>query len=106
MLSGATTLGQSGPESDGNEGVLCVTQGSSITEASPTDCFVSYLGQSLEGILSLCRDAIGIFYNWAARVGAVLSLCRNVVGIFYFTSRLGYKSTIGEEYFLVASDIL
>ena len=29
-LSGATTLGQSGPGSDGNEGVLCIPQSSSI----------------------------------------------------------------------------
>ena len=40
-LSGATTLGQSGPGSDGNEGVACITQSSSIAEASPLDCFVS-----------------------------------------------------------------
>ena len=46
-FSGATTPGQSGPGSDGNEGVLHITQSSSITEASPSDCFVSYLRHSL-----------------------------------------------------------
>ena len=48
-LSGATTLAQSGPGSDGNEEVLHIPQSSSITEASPSDCLVSYSGHSLEG---------------------------------------------------------
>ena len=39
ILSGATTPEQSGPGSDGN-------QSSKITEASPSDCLVSYLGHS------------------------------------------------------------
>ena len=43
-LSGATTQGQSGPESDGNKGLLHITQSSIITGASPSDCLVSYLG--------------------------------------------------------------
>ena len=46
-LSGATTLGQSGPWSDGNEWVLCIPQNSSITEASPSDYLVSYPGYRL-----------------------------------------------------------
>ena len=37
-LSGATTPGQSGPGSDGNEGVLCILQSSSIIGTSPSDC--------------------------------------------------------------------
>ena len=41
-LSNATTLGQSGPGSNGNERVICIPQSSSITGASPSDCFVSY----------------------------------------------------------------
>ena len=47
-LSGATTPAHSGPESDGNEGVLYIPQSSSITEASLSDCLVSYPGYSLE----------------------------------------------------------
>ena len=39
--SGATTLGHSGPESNGIKGVLRITQSSSITKASPSDCLVS-----------------------------------------------------------------
>ena len=46
-LSGATTLGQSGPGSDGNERVLRISQSYSITGTSPSDCLVSYPGRSL-----------------------------------------------------------
>ena len=48
-LSCATTPGQSGPRSIGNEEILCIPQSSSITEASPSDCLVSYQGHSVEG---------------------------------------------------------
>ena len=41
-LSGATTLTQSGPGSNGNEGVLHIPQRSWITGASPSNCLVSY----------------------------------------------------------------
>ena len=44
-LSDATTLGHSGPGSDGNEGVLQIPQICSITEASTI--IVSYPGHSL-----------------------------------------------------------
>ena len=46
-LSGAITLGQSGPGSDGNKGVLFILQSSSIPGTSPSDCLVSYPGHSL-----------------------------------------------------------
>ena len=42
ILSGATSLGQSGPGSDGIEGVLHIPLSPSITEASPSDCLESY----------------------------------------------------------------
>ena len=41
-VSGATTLGQSAPGSNGNEGVLRIPQSSSITSTSPSDSLVSY----------------------------------------------------------------
>ena len=47
-LSGATTPGQSGTRSDGNEDVLCIPQSSSITGATSSDCLMSYVGHSLE----------------------------------------------------------
>ena len=46
-LLGATTPGQSGPGSNGNERLLCVLQSFSITEASPSDCLASYPVHSL-----------------------------------------------------------
>ena len=48
-LSGAITPAQSGPGSDGNEGVLYIPQSFSITGASPSDCLMSYPGHSLGG---------------------------------------------------------
>ena len=63
-LSDATTPGYSGPGSDGNEGVLLIPQSSSISEASPSDCLVSYPGHSLrEEVLPLYREAVGAFYS-------------------------------------------
>ena len=46
-LSGATIPRQSEPLSNGNEGVLCIPQSSSITRLSPSDCFALYAGHSL-----------------------------------------------------------
>ena len=39
-LSDATTLGQSGPGSDGSKGILHIPQSSSITGTSPSDYLV------------------------------------------------------------------
>ena len=44
--SGATTLDQSGPGSNGNEGVRRIPQISSITGTSPSDSLVSYPGHN------------------------------------------------------------
>ena len=59
-LSGATTPGQSGPESDGYEGVIRISQTSIITETSTSACIASYLGHSLE---CSCSSAVGVFYS-------------------------------------------
>ena len=48
ILSGATTLSLSRPGSNCNEVVLHIPQSSSITGASLSDCFVSYLRHALE----------------------------------------------------------
>ena len=48
--SGAIIPGQSGPGSNDNEKVLSIPQRLSITGTSPSDCLVSYLGHSLEGV--------------------------------------------------------
>ena len=63
ILSDATTPGQSGPGSNGNEGVLRIAQISSITGTSPSVCLVSYPGHSLGGVLPPCREAVGVFYS-------------------------------------------
>ena len=47
-LLGVTTLGQNESGSDGCKGVLRIPQIFSITEASPSDCLVSYAGHSLK----------------------------------------------------------
>ena len=47
-LTSTTTQGQSGPESNGNESVLHISQ-TSRTGASSLDHSVSYPGHSLEG---------------------------------------------------------
>ena len=62
-LSGATTLGQNGFVSKGNEGALHIFQYSSITAASPSDCLMSYPGHTLGRVLLLCSDAVGLFYS-------------------------------------------
>ena len=48
--SGCTTRRLSGPGSDGNEVVLRILQNSRISEASPSDCFVSYAEHSLGAV--------------------------------------------------------
>ena len=59
-LSGATILGQSGPGSNGNEGVFHISQ-SSKARASSSDGFMSYSGHLLVGALLICRDVVGVF---------------------------------------------
>ena len=84
-LSGAITLGHSGPRSDVNKRVLCVSQSSSITRASPSDCLVLYTGHSGESF-STAQPA------WpsgtlAVRLFTVLALpidypCKYWIGVF------------------------
>ena len=60
---GSTFPSQRGPGSNSNEGVRCILQSSSTTEASPSVCLVSYPRHTLQVVLPLCRDAVGVFYN-------------------------------------------
>ena len=48
-LSGATISGQSGPGSNSNEVVLCISQSPCITGTSPSYCLVLYPGHSFGG---------------------------------------------------------
>ena len=53
-LSGTTTLGESGPGSNGNEWVLCILPSTSIRGTSTSDYFVPYTVYSLgEGLTPL-----------------------------------------------------
>ena len=56
-FSGATTPDQSGPGSDGSEGVLHFSQSPRITGALLSDCFMSYLGHSSAGVQLLYSTA-------------------------------------------------
>ena len=63
-LSGATALGQSRPRSDGNKGVLHIPQNSRL---------FSVISRTLvEGVLHICRDAVGVFYN-SSRLGQTIN---------------------------------
>ena len=62
-LSGATTPSQSGPERDDNEGLLRIPQSSSITGTSPSACLCHIQDTRGGGVLSLCREAVGVFYS-------------------------------------------
>ena len=61
-LSGAT-LSQSGPGSDGNKGVLCISQSSSITRTSTSNWLVSYPGHSLGRDLTSLQRSSFVFYS-------------------------------------------
>ena len=65
-LINATTSGQNGPGSDSNKGVLHIPQSSSITGASPLDCF---------WVLSLSSDTLGVL-NTPSWLGE--KVCRHV----------------------------
>ena len=68
-LTGTTPLGQSGPGSNENEGVLHIPQ-SSRTGASPSNGLVSYPEHSLGVNLLNWRAAFGVFYSpsWLGKI--------------------------------------
>ena len=69
ILSGATSLGQIGPGSDGNERLLRIPQSSRIIGTSLSDSLVSYPGHSLGVLLS--AEAVGVFYS-PSQLGKVI----------------------------------
>ena len=73
-LTGTTTPGQSGPGSNGHEGVLHIPQ-NFMTGATPIRCIlVPYQGQTLVRVLPLCRNTVGVFYSprWLGWITCVL----------------------------------
>ena len=86
-LSGATTPGLSGPESDGNEGVLRIPQSSSITGTSALDYLVSYQDTRCWGLTRLQRCSRCIIQlrptehrNRSKRVRILVALLRSHLG--------------------------
>ena len=67
-LSGATTLDQSGPGRNGNEGILRIPQSSSITRISSSDCLMSTQDIRWGGGLTICIEAVRVFYS-SSRLG-------------------------------------
>ena len=57
-LSGATNPGQCGPEKNGSKWVHCISQSSSFTGASPSDCLVSYPWHTQGWGLQRCNQSI------------------------------------------------
>ena len=62
-LSDATTPGQSGHESDGNKGVLCIFPNSCNSVALPSDCLMSYPWHSLLGGVSYIFVEMQLVYG-------------------------------------------
>ena len=77
-LSGATTPGQSGPGSDGNEGVLSIPQ-SSKTGASPSDCLVPYPGQ----LSGWCRNPL-LRYSRCILQPQSTGVCSHAIYIYIY----------------------
>ena len=69
-VSGVTTSGQSGPESDGNKEVLLIPESFGITGASPSECLASYLGHSLQKSYPSAWDAVDVFCS-PSRLGHI-----------------------------------
>ena len=62
-------MGQSGPGSDGNEGVLRIPQSSSTAGTSPSDCLVSYPGHLLGGGLNPSAEKQSVYSTAPADLG-------------------------------------
>ena len=71
-LKRATSPGQSGPGSDGNEGVLRIPQSTNITGTSPSDCLVPYRGNSLGDGGSYPAADVPVIYSTAPADWAIL----------------------------------
>ena len=80
-LSGATTLGQSGPESHGNEGILC----------NPPKLHHHWiLTIQLQLYWNFTIRLLSVISR--TRVGGVFSLWKGPVGVFYNLGQLGKMS--------------
>ena len=67
-LSDATIPGQSGPGSNGNEGVLSIPQSPNTTRASLSDCLVSSPEYSLGGGSYLSAEVLSVYSTSPSRL--------------------------------------
>ena len=84
-LSGATTPGQNGPGCNDNEVLLFIPQ-RFYTGTSPSGYFFFVISRKLVGrILSLCKDAVGVFSN-TSRLGTTwkIVVCHNIITSFLY----------------------
>ena len=84
-LSGATTVGQSRPGSDGNKVTLCILQNSSIIGTSLSDCLVSYPRHSLgKSYLSVEMQSVYSTApaDWALRILLTKCVYKSYIYIF------------------------
>ena len=90
------------PRSNGNEGVHCIPQSSSIIRASPSDCLLPYPGHSLRsevGVLPICRDAV-IYstaptnWAWQLRVHHTLQEASLSNAFYHYTQVIQFKMNL------------
>ena len=99
IISGTTTPGHSGPESDGNGEVLRFPQSSCTAGTSPSDCLVSYAGHSLWGFYP-CAEVQSMYCtapaDWArhflCRLAHQCSNCLLVSLVLWILTRRWLKS--------------
>ena len=82
-LSGATTLGQSGPGSDSNEELLRIPKRSSSYWNLTINLFCVLIRILVRRVLLLCIDAVGVFYNPSRPGNAYVSKCNNACVLRY-----------------------
>ena len=115
-LPGATTPCQSGPESDGNKGILCSPQSSSITGILPSDCLVSYPEHSM--VESYTSTEMQLVYSAALANWVIIGVCirscnmRLIMHGWYWLSflktllcRLTHLNIIGVCFFLLSKKL-
>ena len=104
-LSGATTLGQSGPESEGNKGYSTFPKALALLE--PQHKIISVISRTLIGWGSYSSAEMQSVYftapaDWATLVEGLLLFCRDAVGVFYspptHESWLGHARCGGGSY--------
>ena len=89
LLSGATTLSQSEPGSDGSKGVLLIPQRSSISGTSSSDCLVSYPGHLLGGGSYPSAEVQSVYYTALALLDKKSFDLRESCHKFHKVSQLG-----------------